>query len=111
MSGTGNAPLLKMQPTIEVEYGRSLRVTGEASEVKSSPVQSTETKAFMPRRNLLTLFNDFARFAGDLAVVQTRGYRREKLTYAELSVHASLWSYALGGRGIGPGDRAGRYVG
>ena len=94
-----------MQPTIEVEYGRSLRVTGEASEVKSSPVQSTETKAFMPRRNLLTLFNDFARFAGDLAVAQTRGYRREKLTYAELSVHASLWSYALGGRGIGPGDR------
>ena len=59
----------------------------------------------MPRRNLLTLFNDFARFAGDLAVVQTRGYRREKLTYAELSVHASLWSSALGGRGIGPGDR------
>lgn len=59
----------------------------------------------MPRRNLLTLFDDFARFAGDVAVVQTRGYRREKLTYVELSAHALFWSYALGGRGIGPGDR------
>ena len=59
----------------------------------------------MPRRNLLTLFDDFARFAGDVAVVQTRGYRRERLTYAELSAYARLWSYALRGRGIGPGDR------
>jgi len=59
----------------------------------------------MSRRNLLTLFNDFARFAGDVAVVQTRGYRREKLTYVELSARALFWSYALGGRGIGPGDR------
>ncbi len=59
----------------------------------------------MPRRNLLSLFNEFARFAGDVAVVQTRGYRREKLTYAELSARALFWSYALGGRGIGPGDR------
>ncbi|HKW65024.1 MAG TPA: AMP-binding protein [Candidatus Acidoferrum sp.] len=59
----------------------------------------------MLRRNLLTLFDDFARFAGDVAVVQTRGYRREKLTYVELTAYASFWSYALGGRGIGPGDR------
>lgn len=59
----------------------------------------------MPRRNLLTLFNHFARFAGDVAVVQIRGYRREKLTYAELSARALFWSYALGGRGIGPGER------
>ncbi len=59
----------------------------------------------MPRRNLLTLFDDFARFARDIAVVQTRGYRREKLTYAELSDCARLWSYELAGRGIGPGDR------
>ena len=94
-----------MQSTVEVEQGKSLRVADEASEVKSSPGQSTETKAFMSRRNLLTLFNDFARFAGDVAVVQTRGYRREKLTYVELSARALFWSYALGGRGIGPGDR------
>jgi len=59
----------------------------------------------MPRRNLLTLFGDFARFAGDVAVVQTRGYRREKLTYAELSAYAMFWSHAFAGRGIGPGDR------
>jgi long-chain acyl-CoA synthetase len=94
-----------MQSTIEMEYGRSLRVSGETSEVKSSRGQSIETKAFMPRRNLLTLFDDFARFAGDMAVVQTHGYRREKLTYVELSARALFWSYALGGRGIGPGDR------
>lgn len=59
----------------------------------------------MPRRNLITLFDDFARFAGDVAVVETRGYRREKLTYAELFAHALFWSHALCGRGVGPGDR------
>ena len=87
-----------------MEYGAARRVT-EASEVKSTPGQSIETKPFMPRRNLLTLLDDFARFAGDVAVVQTRGYRREKLTYAELSTYAWLWSQVLGGRGIAPGDR------
>ena len=59
----------------------------------------------MPRRNLLSLFDDFARFAGDTAVVQTRGYRREKLTYVELTARALFWGYALCGREIGPGDR------
>src|SRR5215831_11315021 len=87
-----------------MEYGLARRVT-EASEVKSTLGQSIETKPFMPRRNLLTLLDDFARFAGDVAVVQTRGYRREKLTYAELSTYAWLWSQVLGGRGIAPGDR------
>ena len=59
----------------------------------------------MGRRNLLTLFDDFARFASDVAVVQTSGYRREKLTYAELSWRARIWSRALAGQGIGQGDR------
>ena len=59
----------------------------------------------MARRNLLTLFDDFARFASDVAVVQTRGYRREKLTYAELSARARIWSRTLAGQGIGQGDR------
>ncbi|PYT82102.1 MAG: AMP-binding protein [Acidobacteria bacterium] len=59
----------------------------------------------MPRRNLLTLFDDFARFSSDVAVVQTRGYRREKATYGELSAWAHFWSQALAERGIGPGDR------
>jgi len=59
----------------------------------------------MPRRNLLTLFNDFAGFAGDVAVVQTRGYRREKLTYGELCTLALSWGLTLGKAGIAPGER------
>jgi long-chain acyl-CoA synthetase len=59
----------------------------------------------MPRKNLLTLFEDFARFAGDAAVIQRRGYRREKLTYAELYARALFWSHALAGQGVVPGDR------
>jgi long-chain acyl-CoA synthetase len=59
----------------------------------------------MPRKNLLSLFADFARFAGDVAVVQKRGYRREKLTYAELYANALFWTHALAGRGVLPGDR------
>src|SRR5882724_6739950 len=54
----------------------------------------------MPRKNLLSLFADFTRFGGDVAVVEKRGYRREKLTYAELYSHVLFWSYALAGRGI-----------
>jgi long-chain acyl-CoA synthetase len=57
------------------------------------------------RENLLSLFADFLRFSGDVAVVDRRGYRREKLTYAELYARVLFWSYALAGRGISPGDR------
>jgi long-chain acyl-CoA synthetase len=59
----------------------------------------------MPRKNLLSLFTEFARFGGDVAVVQRRGYRREKLTYAELYASAFFWNNALAGRGVAPGDR------
>ena len=59
----------------------------------------------MPRKNLLSLFADFARFGGDAAVIQRRGYRREKPTYAELSARAHFWSHALAGCGVVPGDR------
>jgi long-chain acyl-CoA synthetase len=59
----------------------------------------------MPRKNLLSLFADFARFGGDVAVIQRRGYRRRKLTYTELSASALFWSHALAGRGVVPGDR------
>ena len=59
----------------------------------------------MPRKNLLSLFAEFARFGGDVAVIQRRGYRREKLTYAELYARVLFWSYALAGRGVVPGDR------
>jgi long-chain acyl-CoA synthetase len=59
----------------------------------------------MPRENLLTLFNEFAQFGGDVAVVQRRGYRREKLTYTELHCQVLFWSQALRRNGIRPGDR------
>ena len=76
-----------------------------ASEVESSHSKGKETTALMLRKNLLSLFTEFARFGGDVAVVQTRGYRREKLTYTELYARVLFWSYALAGRGIVPGDR------
>jgi long-chain acyl-CoA synthetase len=59
----------------------------------------------MPRKNLLSLFAEFVRFGGDVAVVQKRGYRREKVTYTDLYDRVLFWSYALAGRGVGPGDR------
>jgi len=46
----------------------------------------------------------FAKFGGDAAVVQRRGYRREKRTYGELHSDAIFWSFAFGVRGIVPGD-------
>src|SRR5712692_9878959 len=59
----------------------------------------------MPRKNLLSLFAEFTRLSGDVAVVQRRGYRREKLTYVALYPRVLLWNYALAGRGVVPGDR------
>src|SRR5713226_7828784 len=76
-----------------------------ASGVESSRIRDKEAAALMPRKNLLSLFADFARFGGDVAVIQRRGYRREKLTYTELYANALFWNYALAGRGVGPGDR------
>ena len=76
-----------------------------ASGVESTHIRGQETAALMPRKNLLSLFADFARFGGDVAVIQRRGYRREKLTYAQLFASANSWSCALAGRGVVPGDR------
>src|SRR5712692_3646317 len=76
-----------------------------ASGVKSSRIRCKEAAALMPRKNLLSLFADFARFGGDVAVIQRRGYRREKLAFAELYASALFWSHALAGRGVVPGDR------
>ncbi|HWY42194.1 MAG TPA: AMP-binding protein [Candidatus Sulfotelmatobacter sp.] len=59
----------------------------------------------MPRTNLVGLLDSFVRYGGDPAVVQKRGYRREKQTYAELRACALLQSRVLSDRGIGPGDR------
>src|SRR5712664_2321993 len=76
-----------------------------ASGVKSSRIRDKEAAALMPRKNLLSLFADFARFGGDVAVIQRRGYRREKLTYTELYASALFWSHALAAQGVVPGDR------
>src|SRR5260370_39577400 len=76
-----------------------------ASGVESTHIRGKETAALMPRKNLLSLFADFARFGGDVAVMQRRGYRREKLTYTELYADALFWNYALAGRRVVPGDR------
>jgi long-chain acyl-CoA synthetase len=59
----------------------------------------------MPRSNLLSLLNSFGRFAKDPAVVETRGYRRESRTYAELRSNTFSWARVLAGYGVGPGDR------
>jgi long-chain acyl-CoA synthetase len=59
----------------------------------------------MPRANLISLFDSFLKMDGEIAVVETRGYRREKVTYAQLSATALVWSRVLSGHGIGPGDR------
>src|ERR1700740_3487310 len=94
-----------MPSPVATELFAPIGVSSKTSRVESTPSQSKETKALMARKNLLSLFDDFARYAGDVAVVQTRGYRREKLAYAELSAYALFWSHALGGRGVVPGDR------
>jgi len=71
----------------------------------SHPGAQGTTRTMAPRKNLLSLLEDFLRFSGDVAVVHRRGYRREKLTYAELHARVLFWSHALAGRGISPGDR------
>src|SRR5260370_22490412 len=78
---------------------------GSAWGVKSSRIRGKEAAALMPRKNLLSLFADFARFGGDVAVIQRRGYRREKLTYKELYASARCWRHALAAQGVVPGDR------
>jgi long-chain acyl-CoA synthetase len=76
-----------------------------ASGVESSRIREKYATALMPRKNLISLLEEFGQFGGDVAVVQRHGYRREKQTYAEIYARALFWSYALRGREIGPGDR------
>lgn len=59
----------------------------------------------MPRQNLLSLFEEFKRYGSDVAVVQKRGYRREKLTYFDIYTRALFWGSALRGHSIRSGDR------
>jgi long-chain acyl-CoA synthetase len=94
-----------MQVPAQTECLAGTKGFAASSGVESSHSKGKETTALMPRKNLLSLFTEFVRFGGDVAVVQTRGYRREKLTYAELYARVLFWSYALAGRGVVPGDR------
>lgn len=59
----------------------------------------------MPRSNLLSLFADFHHHARDVAVVQSRGYRRQSWTYGKLAGTAFRLAHELKQRGIRAGDR------
>jgi long-chain acyl-CoA synthetase len=87
-------------------YPEPMEACAASGGVESSHPDVLGTASTMPqRKNLLSLLADFLRFSGDVAVVQRRGYRREKLTYAELHARVRFWSRALAGRGVSPGDR------
>src|SRR2546430_5034950 len=60
----------------------------------------------MPRANLVSLMELFAKFGGDAAVVQRRGYRRGKREHGEFHPAAGFGGFAPrveggGGRGRG----------
>ena len=59
----------------------------------------------MPRDSLISLFDEFRRYANDVAVVQRHGYRRESWTYSKLSRVAVTVAKDLRTRGIGTGER------
>jgi long-chain acyl-CoA synthetase len=59
----------------------------------------------MPRENLQSLFAEFARYAGDIAVTQSRGYRRESWTYAKLLRQSTNFAITLKDKHINAGDR------
>src|SRR5260370_36397539 len=105
LRGTVSALWRRMLPPAQTDSLADTRGFATAQGVESIHIRGKETVALMPRKNLLSLFADFARFAGDAAVIQRRGYRRKKLTYTELYARVLFWSYALAGRGVVPGDR------
>jgi long-chain acyl-CoA synthetase len=59
----------------------------------------------MSRPNLLSLFEDFRRYARDVAAIQRRGYRRESWTYGKLANIAFRLAQDLKERGSLTGDR------
>jgi long-chain acyl-CoA synthetase len=58
----------------------------------------------MSRPNLLSLFDNFSRYRGDVAIVQRRGYRRESWTYGKLATIAFGVAHDLQQRGVRAGD-------
>src|SRR5216684_7166315 len=59
----------------------------------------------MSRENLLSLFREFERYRGEVAVVQRRGYRRETWKYGKLAASAAAFALELKKRGTLAGDR------
>jgi long-chain acyl-CoA synthetase len=59
----------------------------------------------MSRPNLLSLFDEFARFSSDVAIVQQRGYRRETWTYQKLARSAGFCALHLKENGVHSNDR------
>ena len=59
----------------------------------------------MARANLLSLFHQFPKLGRGTAVVQTRGYRRQRVTYSELHAQAISLSNILTSHGVHSGDR------
>jgi long-chain acyl-CoA synthetase len=59
----------------------------------------------MLRASLISLFTEFARYRGDVAVVQRRGYRREIWTYQKLAAAAFSCAEELKEHGVHTGDR------
>lgn len=59
----------------------------------------------MPRDSLVSLFDEFKRYANDVAVVQRRGYRRESWTYEKLAAAAMACASELKDGAIRTGDR------
>ena len=59
----------------------------------------------MLRSSLLSLFDEFARFSGGVAIVQQHGYRREAWTYQKLAGAAVLRALQLKQHGLRTGDR------
>lgn len=59
----------------------------------------------LPRRSLLSFFDEFLRAGTGVAVVERRGYRRHSTTYSELSARAVACADDLEKHGIGPGGR------
>ena len=58
----------------------------------------------MSRANVLSLFDEFARFSSGVAIVQQRGYRREAWTYQKLAGAAVLRALQLKEHGVQTGD-------
>src|SRR5467141_5227483 len=105
LRGTVSALWYGMHSPPQTDCLSGLKSFATASGVESTHIRGKETTALMPRKNLLSLFADFARFGDDVAVIEKRGYRRQKLTYMELYASALFWSSVLGGRSVVPGDR------